>query len=74
MRTYMLIADFVVKTVEERNYELNRALGTAIFKASIDRKLGVLVTRHDFCRFSVALTATVPYGIIHERDRVWGNS
>jgi len=68
MPTDMLIADFVVATVEERNFELERALDTAKFKASMDRQHGVLVTRHDFFRFSVSLTPNVPYGTIQERD------
>jgi hypothetical protein len=68
MPTDMLIADFVVATIEERDFELNRALATAQFRASRDRRLGILVTRHDFCRFSVSLTTNVPYGTIHEHD------
>jgi len=68
MTNHMLIADFVVETVQERDFELDRAMATARFRASMDRKLGIVVTRHDFCRFSVALTADVPYGLIHERD------
>jgi len=63
-----LIADFVVATVQERDFELERAITTAEFRASKDRKLGIIVTRHDFCHFSVALTADVPYGLICERD------
>ncbi|MFE4541071.1 hypothetical protein [Arthrobacter sp. NPDC056727] len=54
--------------VEERDFELDRALATAKFKASMDRNRGVLVTRQDFCRFSAALTASVAYGAIHECD------
>ncbi|WP_251036841.1 hypothetical protein [Arthrobacter sp. ISL-28] len=69
MPTDVLIADFVVATAEERDFELDRALATAQFQASMDRTLGVVVTRHDFCRFSVSLTADVPYGTIHERDQ-----
>jgi hypothetical protein len=65
----MLIADFVVETVQERDFELDRALATAKFRASMGQKLGIVVTRHDFCRFSVSLTADVPYGSIHERDQ-----
>lgn len=69
MPTDVLIADFVVATAEERDFELDRALASARFQASMDRTLGVVVTRHDFCRFSVSLTADVPYGTIHERDQ-----
>lgn len=69
MTNYMLIADFVVTTVQERDFELDRTLSTAKFRASMDRKLGIIVTRHDFCRFSIALTADVPCGTFQERDQ-----
>jgi hypothetical protein len=69
MPNNMLVADFVVETVQERDFELDRALATAKFRASMERKLGIVVTRHDFCRFSVSLTADVPYGSIHELDQ-----
>lgn len=69
MTNDMLIADFVVATVQERDFELERALTTAQFRASMGRRLGIVVTRHDFCRFSVSLTADVPYGTIQERDQ-----
>jgi hypothetical protein len=69
MTNDMLIADFVVATVQERDFELDRALTTAKFRASMGRKLGIVVTRHDFCRYSVALTADVPHGTIQERDQ-----
>jgi hypothetical protein len=62
------IADFVVTSLEERDLHLDRAIDTAQVLASVDVKLGVLVTRHDFRRFSVALTPEVPYGLIKERD------
>lgn len=66
----MLIADFIVRTPEERDTELAQALVTAETQAAQTGKLGVLVTRHDFSRFSVTLTETVPYGITQERDHV----
>jgi hypothetical protein len=65
----VLIADFVVATAEKRDFELDRALSTGHFQASMERRLGVAVTRHDFCRFSVSMTADVPYGTIQERDQ-----
>lgn len=64
----MFVAEFVVSTVNERNQQLDIALAAAEPKASRERGLGVLVTRHDFHRFSVWLTAAVPYGRIEERD------
>lgn len=68
-----LIADFVISTIEERDFELGKALDTAKYKASRDRKQGVVVTRHDFCRFTVSLTENVPYGMIRERDHARRN-
>lgn len=68
MSTNMLIADFVVATPEERDHELAKALAAAKFKAGMYGELGVLVTRHDFCRFSVSLSPAVPFGSIYERD------
>jgi hypothetical protein len=68
MPTDVLIADFVVSTPEERDYELGRALSTAKFKAAIYGKHGIVITLHDFSRFSVSLSPAVPFGDIHERD------
>lgn len=64
----MLIADFIVNTPNERDHRLEDALAAAESKAPMGRKLGVLVTRHDFRRFSVRLTAEVPHGTIQEHD------
>lgn len=64
----MLIADFVVTTPQERDSELSKAVASAKFQAAMAGKFGVLVTRHDFSRFSVSLTPSVPYGAIHEQD------
>jgi hypothetical protein len=74
MTNDMLIADFVVATVQERDFELDRALTTAKFRASTSRKLGIVVTRHNFCRYSVTLTADVSYGTIQERDHAQTHS
>ncbi|QOD05590.1 hypothetical protein IDT60_17405 [Pseudarthrobacter sp. BIM B-2242] len=63
-----LIADFVVATPEERDSKLDRAVSAARTLASIDARLGILVTRHDFWRFSVALSADIPFGQIQECD------
>ncbi|BCW86618.1 hypothetical protein NicSoilE8_42910 (plasmid) [Arthrobacter sp. NicSoilE8] len=63
-----LIADFVVATREERDSKLDRAVSAAQALASIDARLGILVTRHDFWRFSVALSPDVAYGHIQECD------
>jgi hypothetical protein len=62
------IKHFVVATLRERDFELDEAIYSAQTLASADANSGVLVTRHDFWRFSVILTAAVPYGWIEERD------
>lgn len=62
------VTEFVVTTPKERDSELDSASAAAESNSSIGPRLGVLVTRHDFCRFSVSFTADVPYGLIEERD------
>ena len=64
----MLVADFEVATPAERDDELTKALSIAQVRAALDGKVGVLVTRHHFRRFTVSLTPDVPSGSIHERD------
>ncbi|MFF1385588.1 hypothetical protein ACFVWT_18705 [Arthrobacter sp. NPDC058288] len=63
-----LVADFVVTTLEERDSKLDSAVSFAHTLASIDAQLGILVTRHDFWRFSVSLSEDVPYGQVQECD------
>ncbi|QQQ64493.1 hypothetical protein JHQ56_19740 (plasmid) [Paenarthrobacter ureafaciens] len=62
-----LIADFVVANPVERDGKLNSAVTAAQTLTSIDARLGILVTRHDYWRFSVALSTEVPCRI-QERD------
>jgi hypothetical protein len=38
-----------------------------------DRSHRILVTRHDFNHFSVALSSDVPFELIHEHDQVRRN-
>lgn len=61
-------AILVVSSKLEMEAELGRAVAAAAAKASVRRSYGILVTRHDFSTFSVALSASVPYGLIREKD------
>ena len=63
------IAEFKV----ERKIELYEKLDSAVAAAHAalaQRRLGVLVTRHDFGHFSVALSSSVPFGLVHEDDQI----
>lgn len=67
---HQVIADLLVTGKEEMNLEINRAVEAATGMAQIERHRGVLVTRHDFYRFTVALDSSVPFGLISESDQV----
>jgi hypothetical protein len=67
-----LITEFVVTSPEQRDIQLYDALSLAKAKALLDQEKGILITRMDFGRFSVSLSASVPYGYIHELDQVRG--
>ena len=62
-----VIAEFHVKDKAEMNQRLEAAVVTAL-KEPLRETHGVLVTRHNFDQFSVALTPDVPFGLILERD------
>jgi hypothetical protein len=64
-----IIADFRVEKKAELYEKINAAVATAFIAGFVDRTHGVLVTRHDFDHFSVALSPYVPYGLIHEQDQ-----
>ncbi len=70
MPTDKLVADFIADTPAERDDELTKALSVATLKAEAEGNVGILVTRHNFRRFSVSLSPAVPHGFIHERDHV----
>lgn len=63
-----VVADFFVEYKAEMDEKLHAAVSAACSDASADRTRGVLITRHDFCHFSVALSPEVPFGLIHEQD------
>jgi hypothetical protein len=74
MKTGRIIADFRVDCVADIHNRLNAAVAEAHAEASTGGILGVLVTRHDFNRFSVALSPEVPYRLTRERDHLHRNS
>lgn len=68
-----VVSDFRVQCKTELDEKLDAAVAAACDEASIGRGHGVLVVRHDFDHFSVALSPQIPFGIIHERDMVSRN-
>jgi hypothetical protein len=62
------VADIVVTEAPELETQLDRAVKTAIDAALKDGRQGVLVTRHDHCKFTVALTPEVRFGTTQARD------
>lgn len=64
-----VIADIKVQHKAEL-YEKLDAVITAAYADSVVHQRGVLVTRHQFDHFTVALSPNIPFGIIHENDQV----
>ncbi|MCO4253733.1 hypothetical protein [Pseudarthrobacter cellobiosi] len=65
-----IIADLLVQHPADKETQLKLALGTAIQAAKVEKTCGVLVTRHHYGKFTVALSPTVPYGQTYELDLV----
>lgn len=63
-----LIADLFCLNPVDRDEKLSSALASAIHAATAEKDCGVLITRHRYSRFTVALSTTVPYGQTRERD------
>jgi hypothetical protein len=63
-----LIADLVVRNPVDRDDQLSSALARAIHAASDAKDRGVLITRHHYSRYTIALSPTVPYGQTRELD------
>ena len=47
--------------------DLNTAVDIARRHAMKERRHGILVTQHDFTRYTVAVSRDVPFGQTHER-------
>jgi hypothetical protein len=63
-----VVAEFRVKDKADVDENLDAAAVAALSDSYIDGTCGVLVTRHDFGHFSLALSPDVPFGLIHEHD------
>lgn len=65
---HQLISDIVITDPTSRDTELNMAVKMAAELATREKRCGILVTRHDFSKFTVALSPDVPFGLIHEQS------
>ena len=65
---HQLIADIVITDPTSRDAQLNSAVKVAAEIAGQDQHCGILITRHDFRKFTVALSPDVPFGLIQEHD------
>lgn len=63
-----LIADLYVQNPVDRDDQLSSALAHAIHAALSAKNRGILITRHHYSRYTVALSPAVPYGQTHELD------
>jgi hypothetical protein len=63
-----IIAYLTVGNTGEKEAQLESALNRAVQAASVDKAYGILLTRHDHARFTVALSPLVPYGRTYELD------
>jgi hypothetical protein len=68
------IAELHVQNPEDKETQLALALRTAIQAATAEKNCGVLITRHHYSKFTVALSRMVPYGQTHELDLVVTNT
>lgn len=67
-RSDRVIAEFRVKSADEAATRVSEAVALAELEAYAEQTRGVLVTRHDFDLFSVALSSLVPFGVTAEHD------
>lgn len=63
-----IIADLFVRDPADKETQLALALEAAIQAAGVQKACGVLVTRHQYSKFTVALSPAVPYGLTYELD------
>jgi hypothetical protein len=65
-----LITEFRTTCRTDMENRLKAAVEAAHGDQLTDRTGGVLVTRHDFGHFSVAISPEIPYGLVYEKDLV----
>jgi hypothetical protein len=68
-----IIADIEAQEKATLYERLNAAVAAAHADPRTKTGMGVLVTRHNFDRFSVPLSPNVPFGITQERDQACRN-
>ncbi|MGM7774607.1 hypothetical protein ACSVHC_01080 [Arthrobacter sp. KNU-44] len=67
-----VIADIKIEHKAELYEKLDAVIAAAYADAAAHCR-GVLVTRHDFDHFTLALAPNIPFGIIHENDQARRN-
>ncbi|BCW05725.1 hypothetical protein [Arthrobacter sp. NtRootA1] len=70
----LVFADFRCTSAMEAEQEITAAVAAAELHAYSSQAGGVLVTRHDFNRFSVQISPLVPFGCTVEHDAVVASS
>lgn len=68
------ISPAIEVTVTDRaNMELrlDEAVAHTVTRAAQEGRQGILVTRHEFGSFTVALSDAVPYGLTREHQERW---
>ncbi len=70
MKTTELTIAVIAADRASMERKLDEAVNVAMAKAMRDQRRGILVTRHDYKRFTVALTDAVPFGLTREHQ-VW---
>jgi hypothetical protein len=67
-RADRVMAEFRVKSAGEAAMRVSEAVALAELEAYAEQTRGVLVRRHDFDLFSIALSSMVPFGVTLEED------
>lgn len=68
MRTIELTIAVIAVDRADMERQLDEAVTVARKRAMYDRRQGILVTRHDYDSFTVALTDAVPFGLTREQQ------
>jgi hypothetical protein len=63
-----ILVEFRAQGAADAEEQLNAAVEVVRRGVGHNRGGGILITRHDFDHYSVAVSAEVPYGWIHEND------
>lgn len=63
-----LIAEIAATEASTLEDEINNAVDKARAKAEQEGRHGILLTRHGHSRFTIEISAEVPYGMTQERQ------